>query len=305
MIGISGYSGLLGSSVLRKCLLTKTKFKVFGRGNYSEKIFDNFAYLNLNRAVNENMINELKGIKTFIHCASQIKQNKSIKNLNLIHRDYIDRNALYQSELIEACIKADVEKIVFISATNNLKPNQNGFIDNESGFQTKLNSPYLISKIVAELISKTYNNEDICIQFIRPSSIYGFNSKYGLVNKFINNLMNGKEILIDGDGSWSSDLVYVDDVTDIIFKLINNFKVNEINIGTGKLTSILNLAYIIRDELNCSDNLIKFKKQNSLKSNQNIFYPVEPKDCEIVLKRKMTSVREGVSKIINQLIKYK
>ena len=73
--------------------------------------------------------------------------------------------------------------------------------------------------------------------------------------------MNGKEILIDGDGSWSSDLVYVDDVTDIIFKLINNFKVNEINIGTGKLTSILNLAYYC-DELNCSDKLINFKKQN-------------------------------------------
>lgn len=303
MIGISGHSGLLGSSVLRKCLLTKTKFKVFGRQNYPEKIFDNFAYLNLNHTINDNMINELKGIKTFIHCASQIKQNKSITNLNLIHREYIDRNALFQSELIEACIKADVKKMVFISATNNLKPNQNGFIDNESGFQTRLNSPYLISKMVAELLSKTYNNEDIFIQFIRPSSLYGSNSKYGLVYKFIDNLMHGNEISIDGDGSWSSDLVYVDDVTDIIFKLINNFKVNEINIGTGKLTSILNLAHIICDELNCSKKLIRFQKQNALKSNQNIFYPVEPRDCEKILKRKMTSVREGVSNIINNLIK--
>ena len=56
-----------------------------------------------------------------------------------------------------------------------------------------------------------------------------------------------------------------DDVTEIIFKLINNFKVNEINIGTGKLTSILNLAHIICDELNCSNKLIKFQKQNALK----------------------------------------
>ena len=84
MIGISGYSGLLGSSVLRKCLSTKTEFKVFGRGNDSKKIFYNFAYLNLNQAINENMINELKGIKTFIHCASQIKPNKSLTSLNLI-----------------------------------------------------------------------------------------------------------------------------------------------------------------------------------------------------------------------------
>ena len=147
MIGISGYSGLLGSSVLRKCLSTKTKFKVFGRGRNSKKIFDDFAYLNLNNAIDENMINELRGITTFIHCASQIRPNKSLTNLNLIHKEFIDRNALFQSELIEACLKANVKKLVLISATNNLKPNKNGFIDKESAFQTKLNSSYLISKM--------------------------------------------------------------------------------------------------------------------------------------------------------------
>ena len=52
-----------------------------------------------------------------------------------------------------------------------------------------------------------------------------------------------------------------------------------------------------------SSSLRTVQKQNVLNSNQNIFYPVEPKDCEKILKRKMTSVREGVSNIINNLIK--
>tara|TARA_Y100000589_G_scaffold332042_1_gene388759 strand:- start:2860 stop:3771 length:912 start_codon:yes stop_codon:yes gene_type:complete len=303
MIGISGYSGLLGSSILRKSILTNTQYKIFGRRKDPENSIDNFAYLNLNNGIDKNFINELKGITTFIHCASQIKQTKSLSNLNLIHREFIERNALFQSELIEACIKADVKKLVIISGTNNLIPNQNGFIDKESGFQTRLNSSYLISKMVAELLSKTYINNNIFIQIIRPSSIYGPNAKYGLVNKFINNLMLGKEIFISGDGSWSSDLVYVDDVTDVIFKLINNFKINEINIGTGQLTSILNLAHIICNALNCSTKLIKFQKQNNIKSNQNIFYPVETKDCEKILNRKLTSVSEGISNIINNFIK--
>ena len=302
MIGISGYSGLLGSSVLRKCKLTKTQYKIFGRRKDPENLIDHFAYLNLNNGINKNFINELEGITTFIHCASQTKITKSLSNLNLIHREFIERNALFQSELIEACIKADVKKLVLISATNNLIPNKNGFIDNESGFQTRLNSSYLISKMVAELLSKTYLNSKIFIQIIRPSSIYGPNSKYGLVNKFINNLMLGKEIFVSGEGSWSSDLVYVDDVTEIIFKLINNFKINEINIGTGQLTSILNLAHIICNELNCSTKLIKFQEQNNYKSDQNIFYPVESKDSEKILNRKLTSVREGVSNIINKIV---
>ena len=239
MIGISGYSGLLGSSLLRKFKLTKTQYKVFGRKNNTENSFDNFAYLNLNHGISKNIIEELKGIKVFIHCAAQIKPSKSLISSHLIHKEFLDRNAIFQSQLIEACLKADVRKLVVISATNNLKPNKNGLIDKESSFQTNLKSSYLISKMVAELLSKTYSNEKIFIQFIRPSSIYGPNSKYGLVNKFIDSLMNGREIIIDGDGSWSSDLVYVDDVTEIIFKLINNFKENEINVGTGKLTSIL------------------------------------------------------------------
>ncbi len=302
MIGLSGYSGLLGSSILRKLNSSNIKYKVFGRKKTDENLFNNFAYFDLNQNINKDLVSELKGIKTFINCAAQIMPTNSLSNLHLIHKQLIERNALYLCELVEACIKADVKKLIIISGTNFFKPNKKGFIDKDCGYQTYLNSPYLISKMVGEILCKTYNNKDLFIQIIRPSSLYGPYSKYSLVNKFIDNLQNGENIFIDGDGSWSSDFVYVDDVTEVIFKLINNFIIKEINVGTGKLTSILELADIISNKLNSSKKLIKFTEpKNIQKLYQNGFSPVQPEDCENLINRKMTLIVDGIEYMIKKI----
>tara|TARA_B100000212_G_scaffold289749_1_gene231085 strand:- start:777 stop:1691 length:915 start_codon:yes stop_codon:yes gene_type:complete len=302
MIGLSGYTGLLGSSILRKCIDTKTEYKLFGRNKSDAKSYRNYSYLNLNEKVSNHLIKDLTGISIFIHCAA-IKTSTNLEsNVSLMNKDLLEFNALYLWDLIAACSKAKVKKIIIISAANALKPNKDGIIDDESGFQTKLNSPYLFSKLIGELLSKNHENKYPFIQIIRPSSIYGPYTKFGLINKFIEKLKNNEEIFIEGDGSWSSDLVYVDDVTEIIYKLFDNYKLSEINIGTGNLSSVLEIANLISQKLNSPKSLIRFNVENNHKqTTQNTFFKVNPKKGEDILNRKMISINQGITKILRTI----
>ena len=62
--------------------------------------------------------------------------------------------------------------------------------------------------------------------------------------------LNGEKIKIYGDGSQTRDFIYVDDVVDAIIKAIELPTLNtEINIGTGKETSVIDVANEIALEI--------------------------------------------------------
>jgi len=55
--------------------------------------------------------------------------------------------------------------------------------------------------------------------------------------------LSGQAIQVDGDGSQSSDFIYVDDAIDGMILALENGKSGEVyNIGSGKETSVLELA---------------------------------------------------------------
>lgn len=83
-------------------------------------------------------------------------------------------------------------------------------------------------------------------RFQRPDHPYS-----GVIGKMIGSAMNGDKVRIYGDGSQTRDFIYVDDVVDAIIKAIELPALNtEINIGTGKETSIKQLADTVSHHFN-------------------------------------------------------
>ena len=110
-------------------------------------------------------------------------------------------------------------------------------------------SPYAITKYVNELyadvFSKTYGLETIGLRYFNvfgrkqdPNGAYA-----AVIPKFVSQLMNGESPVINGDGNYSRDFTYIDNV--IQANLLSLVTTNEKAINT-----VYNVAYGGRNTLN-------------------------------------------------------
>jgi len=178
---------------------------------------------------------KLLGVDLIIHLAAFISAQESWQK----PMDYMRNNALGTLSVINCAIKAGVKKVIFFSS---------------AAVKAKPLTPYAVSKISAEEIVKLYSNK-INTVIVRPENIYGLGQKanYGyVIHNFINAVKSGNKITIFGLGKQSRDFIYIDDVINVIEKLIN-FEIKSgsvISLGTGKQTKILDLAKLVMVVMN-------------------------------------------------------
>ncbi len=118
-------------------------------------------------------------------------------------------------------------------------------------------SPYAVTKYVNELyadvFSKTYGLETIGLRYFNvfgrkqdPNGAYA-----AVIPKFVSQLMNGASPVINGDGNYSRDFTYIDNVIQAnLLSLITENK--------EALNTVYNVAYGDRNTLN---DLMKYLKQ--------------------------------------------
>ena len=112
-------------------------------------------------------------------------------------------------------------------------------------------SPYANQKYYGELcckmFSEVYAIETVSLRYF---NVYGERQNLGgayatVVGIFINQILEGKPLTINGDGSQRRDFTYVKDVINANMLASSSSKVGRgevINIGSGKNTSINDLA---------------------------------------------------------------
>jgi UDP-N-acetylglucosamine 4-epimerase len=118
-------------------------------------------------------------------------------------------------------------------------------------------SPYAITKYVnelyADIFSKTYGLETIGLRYFNvfgrrqdPNGAYA-----AVIPKFVSQLMKGQSPVINGDGNYSRDFTYIDNViqANLLSLVTTNKKV---------INTIYNVAYGDRNTLN---DLMKYLKQ--------------------------------------------
>ncbi|KRD07496.1 Vi polysaccharide biosynthesis protein VipB/TviC [Flavobacterium sp. Root901] len=128
-------------------------------------------------------------------------------------------------------------------------------------------SPYAITKYVNELyaniFSKIYGLETIGLRYFNvfgrrqdPNGAYA-----AVIPKFVMQFMNYESPLINGDGNYSRDFTYIDNVIQMNERAIlsqNSEAVNTIyNTAFGDRTTLNELVYMLRDKLSEFDSNIK------------------------------------------------
>jgi UDP-glucose 4-epimerase len=141
---------------------------------------------------------------------------------------------------MQAAKKAGVKKVIMASTGGAMYGNQ------ETPFSENMKeqplSPYGISKRAGELYLNYYHEiQQIPFIVLRYSNVYGprqnAHGESGVIAIFLEMIGEGKQLVINGDGTHTRDYVYVSDVVKANVLALDSDFIGELNIGTQTETS--------------------------------------------------------------------
>lgn len=110
-------------------------------------------------------------------------------------------------------------------------------------------SPYGATKLAVEgLLSAYTGSYGMPAAAMRFSNVYGPNSerKSSVVAAFCKSYMQTGRLLINGDGTQTRDYIFIDDVCEALWKVIQKRATGPFQLGTGVRTSIIELVDVLR-----------------------------------------------------------
>ena len=189
-----------------------------------------------------------------------------------------------------------------------------GITENNSLDQTK-HTPYGISKLTGDLYVQEYGklyNMDTCV--FRLSCIYGDRQfgfeEQGWISHFVIQALLNKEITIFGNGKQVRDILYIDDLVNLVLKYIENMQTlgkkkqsdqdsNQVfNVGGGNENSIslLELITIIESQLG---KKIKKLIQTWRPADQKYYVTDISKAAHTFSWKPLINTSSGIRKVIN------
>lgn len=188
------------------------------------------------------------GAEAVVHLAALPRVQFSIDNPTVAH----EVNVGGTLSVLEACREAGVKRLVFASSSS-VYGDQTNMPLTET-MAAKPMSPYALHKYIGEqylgLWHLLYGLETVSLRLF---NVYGPhfdpNGPYALViGRFLQLAKKGQPLTVTGTGMQTRDFVHVQDVAAAIVAALRSVKVGSgevINIGSGKETSINDLATVI------------------------------------------------------------
>lgn len=237
----------------------------------------------------------VKDVDVVIHLAAQVSVENSWNDPAYDAED----NVIATINLLKACSDYEVDRFIYISSAAVYGNPQYVPID-EKHTKDPI-SPYGASKLAGEYYCRVFSDR-IHTVVIRPFNAFSArmdpNKPYsGVIAKFVSRVKQKLPTVIYGNGKQTRDFVHVRDVVDFIEIVLKRGENGEAyNIGTGRETSISELAEMVMDVANINGKSIfdKPRKGNIRRSCADI-----SKARKLGFKPK-TDLRRDLEGIFNQ-----
>ena len=270
---ITGGKGFLGQALTQRL---KKKYKVFSVGK------QDYDLLNLNNV--KKLFKDIKNIYCIIHLASDhggLYYN--IKNQGSIYYN----NIILNSHLMHHAMLNGVKKFISAGTVDSYPKNANFPLSEKNiweGYPEPTSAPYAFSKkmmlVQGEAYKQQFNFNHLQLLFMNlygPNDDFNLNSCHvipAIIKKiYLSKKKCQKFIKLFGSGEQKREFLYISDAAKALERAIPyNGRQNKINIGTGKVTTIKNLAYKIKKIMNYKGEILWQKNIESgiYKKNFNI-----------------------------------
>lgn len=307
---VTGSSGFIGFHTCLR-LLKNTKCSVIGIDNY-----DNYYSTSLKKARN-SILKKNKRFKSIkLDICSKKKINERLKKYKfdaIIHlaaqagvrysfinpQKYIDTNIFGFSNIINFGIKNKVKKILYASSSS-VYGDSNKFPINEENILLPKNIYGLSKKInedLAQEIGKIYKIKLIGLRFF---TVYGpWGRPDMLIMKYIKSFILNNIFYLNNFGKHERDFTYIDDVTNIIKKLLSfkekNVEHEVYNICSNRPVNLFNIIKIL-EKLGVK---AKIKKRELQKADVFKTHGNNKKIRKKLGKINYTSIQYGIKKTVD------
>lgn len=248
-IYVAGHKGLVGSAITRN----------LQKNGYENLIFRTQRELDLtDQKATARFFAEVKPEYVFLAAAKV----GGVKANNDFPAEFIFQNLAIETNIIHSAYLNKVKKLLFLGSSC-IYPRDCPQPIKEEYFMTgpleKTNDAYAMAKIAGIFMCRSYNRQyGTNFISVMPTNLYGPGDNFNLetshvlpalIRKFHEaKMQEKKEAVIWGTGTPRRELLHVDDLADACVFLMDNYESDEIiNIGTGKDTSIRELAEIVKE----------------------------------------------------------
>lgn len=245
-----GGTGFLGKHLCE--LLIKNSFKVSVYAHRLEalqsmkKIFPNIGIIQGEFLTEENFAAILEGVDVVFHLIS----TTNVSNEDV--RWDVQSNILPTVNLLEACIKNEIQRFIFFSSGGTVY-GMPAYLPIDEKHPLKPICSYGMQKVLIENYIQYYGRvHGLRFHIMRLSNPYGAWQdplrNQGAIAVFLACAMRGQPIQIWGDGSITRDYIYIEDAMEACLKLlVYRGEKTIFNIGCGKGTSLKEIIIAIED----------------------------------------------------------
>ncbi len=222
---VTGGAGFIGSHVSER--LAKEGFEVcvfdlfnqFKNKKFSENIKCCYGSILDSTCLSQ----AIKGCDYVVHLAAMI----GVKNTELNRLDCLTINTQGTINVLDACVKENVKKIVF-SSSSEVYGEQTVFPITEKN-ELKPKSVYGLTKAISEEYLKAYKQRyDLNYSIIRFFNVYGINqAKKFVIPIFVDNVLNDKNPVVFGNGEQIRAFCNVEDASNGVLLALTKKEANE------------------------------------------------------------------------------
>ncbi len=258
---VTGGAGFIGSYLVERLLAEGNR--VIGLDNFDNFYDPALKRRNLTRALQNPKFRLVEGdlrdegilekvfreekIEIVAHLAARAGVRPSIQNPLL----YADVNIRGTLNLLEACKKHGVRRLVFASSSSVYGNNPKIPFAEDDPVDNPI-SPYAATKKAGELICYTYHHlYGIDVACLRYFTVYGPRQRPEMaIHQFTRLIHQGKKVALFGDGSSRRDYTYIDDaIAGTMGALTKEHGYEIYNIGESQTISLSELIQAIEQRV--------------------------------------------------------
>lgn len=242
---VTGGAGFVGANLIRDLLENGSQVRVLD--NLSATSADYLDTCDVELVIGDIrepaiVARSVQDVDAVVHLAAQTGVPGSLENPRLD----AEVNVVGTLNLLEACRHSEINKFVFASSNAPLGRQKAPATEDKVPLPI---SPYGASKLAGEGYCLAYHGSwGLNTVVLRFANLYGPYSahKQSVVAHFCKQLLQGQDLVVDGDGLQTRDFIYVADLCRAVRLALNSEASGEIlQIATGVKTSILELIAML------------------------------------------------------------
>ncbi|HUQ96807.1 MAG TPA: NAD-dependent epimerase/dehydratase family protein, partial [Chitinophagaceae bacterium] len=266
---ITGGAGFIGSHVARHCLALGHTVVVLDdlSGGFEDHLPEGVQFVQ-GSITDQDLLSRLFSEHRFdyvYHLAAYAAEGLS----HFIRRYNYNTNLIGSVNLVNEAVKAKVKCFVF---TSSIAVYGKGQLPMTEALTPQPEDPYGVSKYAVELdLRAAHEMFGLNYVVFRPHNVYGENQNIGdkyrnVIGIFMNQIMQGKQLTVFGDGTQTRAFSYIDDVAIPIANCVNIPEAyNEVfNVGADKPYTVNELATVVCNEFGVAPDINHLEARNEV-----------------------------------------